>query len=452
MRRDRRRGPLRPGTSRSIGGPLDAPDEFRHLSRAPASATPSNSAFSTITGSHRPGGGNSCPLLSQWIATSPWRSSAATAGRQLRGRPRRLPHPPSRRGLRTYGRQRRRQDLRARTGRRPGHRRRRLGPHPRRESAHRARPGPGTHRRAAAVQRTTWRPHGRREAAHLGAHPYTPGRRGAYRRRTVTVSMGRGPCRYGSSARRRRASPRCGTGTARERNRSHHARSCQRTLGSRAEEMGAPTWVGALQLCLRTGLLEAVPFRALPCPEHRPKPVVSGQHGSAPLRYGRSSAARLSCANGHLGWSRHGAGDRDRTGMASLEGAGSRRTSLLVRRLQGHGACLLRALEFSGRWVVCGRRQSGFVSLSVRTLSAALLQVAHLARIRQTISDSAGCLVLQVWLDHPERRQTLRPMSLGPPPPASRPARGSTSRWGRGGRLHGPASRPERASGSAVLR
>src|SRR5215217_6849504 len=33
--------------------------------------------------------------------------------------------------------------------------------------------------------------------------------------------------------------------------------------------------------------------------------------------------ARLSCTNGHPSWSGRGAGDRDRTGMASLEGWGS---------------------------------------------------------------------------------------------------------------------------------
>ena len=57
-----------------------------------------------------------------------------------------------------------------------------------------------------------------------------------------------------------------------------------------------------------------------PCLKHRPKPVVSGQQGSAPLRHESGEKAALSCADGHTSRSGRGAGDRDRTGMASLEG------------------------------------------------------------------------------------------------------------------------------------
>ena len=60
-----------------------------------------------------------------------------------------------------------------------------------------------------------------------------------------------------------------------------------------------------------------------PCLKHRVKPVLSGQQKSAPLRHGSGVKAALSCADGHTSWSVRGAGDRDRTGMASLEGWGS---------------------------------------------------------------------------------------------------------------------------------
>ena len=61
---------------------------------------------------------------------------------------------------------------------------------------------------------------------------------------------------------------------------------------------------------------QAVPYQ---CLKHRPKPVVSGQQGAAPLRHGSCVEAALSCADEQICWSGRGAGDRDRTGMASLE-------------------------------------------------------------------------------------------------------------------------------------
>jgi hypothetical protein len=74
------------------------------------------------------------------------------------------------------------------------------------------------------------------------------------------------------------------------------------------------------RLCRRTGTLEVVPK---PCLKHRPRPAVRGKQGSAPLRHRSGAKAALSCADGHPPWSGCGAGDRDRTGMASLEGWGS---------------------------------------------------------------------------------------------------------------------------------
>ena len=72
-----------------------------------------------------------------------------------------------------------------------------------------------------------------------------------------------------------------------------------------------------------------------PAPCLSSDPVVSGRQGPVPLRHGRSGAARLSCADGHMSWPGRGAGDRDRTGMASLEGVGPRVASPLVSAESG---------------------------------------------------------------------------------------------------------------------
>ena len=64
------------------------------------------------------------------------------------------------------------------------------------------------------------------------------------------------------------------------------------------------------------GCGESVPQASL---MRRSRRVVSGQQGSAPLRHGSGTTTALSCADGHTSWSVRGAGDRDRTGMASLE-------------------------------------------------------------------------------------------------------------------------------------
>ena len=59
------------------------------------------------------------------------------------------------------------------------------------------------------------------------------------------------------------------------------------------------------------------------CLKQRPKADVSGQQRSESLRHEGGPDAELSCPNRHESWSQRGAGDRDRTGMASLEGWGS---------------------------------------------------------------------------------------------------------------------------------
>jgi hypothetical protein len=59
------------------------------------------------------------------------------------------------------------------------------------------------------------------------------------------------------------------------------------------------------------------------CLKQRPKADVSGQQRSESLRHEGGANAELSWPNRHGSWSQRGAGDRDRTGMASLEGWGS---------------------------------------------------------------------------------------------------------------------------------
>jgi hypothetical protein len=59
------------------------------------------------------------------------------------------------------------------------------------------------------------------------------------------------------------------------------------------------------------------------CLKQRPKADVSGQQRSESLRQEGGADAELSWPNRHGSWPLRGAGDRDRTGMASLEGWGS---------------------------------------------------------------------------------------------------------------------------------
>jgi hypothetical protein len=89
-------------------------------------------------------------------------------------------------------------------------------------------------------------------------------------------------------------------------------RSTRRVLVCRLMTPGTPSPTPASA--------QAVPYA---CLKQRPSPVVSGQQGAAPLRHESGVNATLSCADGHTSWSVRGAGDRDRTGMASLEGWGS---------------------------------------------------------------------------------------------------------------------------------
>jgi hypothetical protein len=72
-----------------------------------------------------------------------------------------------------------------------------------------------------------------------------------------------------------------------------------------------------------------------PCLKHRSNPVISGQQGSVALRHDRGTDALLSWTNGHMNWSMRGAGDRDRTGMASLEGWGPQAPNRLIRPPSG---------------------------------------------------------------------------------------------------------------------
>src|SRR4051812_39461172 len=77
------------------------------------------------------------------------------------------------------------------------------------------------------------------------------------------------------------------------------------------------------------GPVEVVPQ---PCHKHRLRPVVSGRQESSRLRHEISTDVLLSWSDGHTSWSVRGAGDRDRTGMASLEGYDSLHVFVLVRR------------------------------------------------------------------------------------------------------------------------
>jgi hypothetical protein len=61
----------------------------------------------------------------------------------------------------------------------------------------------------------------------------------------------------------------------------------------------AEAWCADLPGRLGYQRLEVVPC---PCLKHRPNTVVNSQQGSAPLRHGRSGAARVSCTNGHQSW------------------------------------------------------------------------------------------------------------------------------------------------------
>jgi hypothetical protein len=72
------------------------------------------------------------------------------------------------------------------------------------------------------------------------------------------------------------------------------------------------------------------------------------------LRHGSGSAAQLSSENGRLTWSGRGAGDGNRTRMASLAGwgtlDGAHPADLLIEPASGiDPACLGRLLELRGR-------------------------------------------------------------------------------------------------------
>ncbi len=80
--------------------------------------------------------------------------------------------------------------------------------------------------------------------------------------------------------------------------------------------------------------------------------MVSSQPGSAPLSHARSAYGLLNGADEHTSWSGCGAGDRDRTGMASLEGSVTPAINALVRALVRWTSCLPRALR-AIRWTNC---------------------------------------------------------------------------------------------------
>jgi hypothetical protein len=88
-----------------------------------------------------------------------------------------------------------------------------------------------------------------------------------------------------------------------------------------------------------------------PCHKHRSSPVVSGQQGSLVLRHESSADALLSWTNGHMSWSVRGAGDGNRTRMASLASwfYGALLTTEASPAVSAGGRCLRGRLRSSRR-------------------------------------------------------------------------------------------------------
>jgi hypothetical protein len=100
-----------------------------------------------------------------------------------------------------------------------------------------------------------------------------------------------------------------------------------------------------------------------PCLKHRPSPVISGQQGSASKRHDGRADDPLSWTDERRGWSIRGAGDRDRTGMASLEGL---RLSVAYSLVNGKsGGC--RAFRVPQRQMA-GRGSGSSLSLGQRAV------------------------------------------------------------------------------------
>src|SRR3954465_11327801 len=106
---------------------------------------------------------------------------------------------------------------------------------------------------------------------------------------------------------------------------------CWRARGHRVNLLCEPAkehpeekgYVMALDQSALLELLEALKVAGSTVPQ---VPVKSGGQrstGVASLRHERTAVPILSWTYAHMGWSVRGAGDRDRTGMASLEGWGS---------------------------------------------------------------------------------------------------------------------------------
>src|SRR5919107_1674864 len=99
-----------------------------------------------------------------------------------------------------------------------------------------------------------------------------------------------------------------------------------------------------------------------PCHKHRSSPVVSGQQGSLVLRHESSADALLSWTNGHMSWSVRGAGDGNRTRMASLASwfYGALLTTEALPAVSAGGRCLRGRLRSSRRTPGGGPQSGGF--------------------------------------------------------------------------------------------